>query len=194
MRPSAIFLIPPGRKAGKYLLVLNLVLAAIIGLAGCGAQQLQKMARGEIQPPKVTFQDLKIYRPTGQGWPLRAVLLLQNPNPQALNLLGYDYQLWIEGQSVAQGASQEQVNLPPLGQTVAEVPILVQMPAVLELLPRLLPWQISGKPGQPGKFHYEIAGSFRLASVLGGIIPIPFHFQGEGSPQEGLHFLKPLLR
>ena len=84
MRPSAIFLIPPGRKAGKYLLVLNLVLAAIIGLAGCGAQQLQKMARGEIQAPKVSFQDLKIYQPTGQGWPLRAVLLLQNPNPQAL--------------------------------------------------------------------------------------------------------------
>ena len=192
--PAAIFLIPPGKKAGKYLLPLNLVLAAIIGLAGCGAQQLQKMARGEIQPPKVTFQDLKIYRPTGQGWPLRAVLLLQNPNPQALNLLGYDYQLWIEGQSVAQGASQEPVNLPPQGQTVAEVPILVQMPAVLELLPRLLPRQISGKPAPPGKFHYEIAGSFRLASVLGGIFPIPFHFQGEGSLREGLNFLKPLRR
>jgi hypothetical protein len=169
-------------------------LAAIIGLTGCGVQQLQKMARGEIQAPKVTFQDLKIYQPTGQGWPFKAVLLLQNPNPQALNLLGYDYQLWIEGQSVAQGASQEAVNLPPLGQTVAELPILVKVPAVLELLPRLLPRQISGKPVQPGKFHYEIAGSFRLASVLGGIIPIPFHFQGESSPREGLNFLKPLLR
>jgi hypothetical protein len=194
MRPSAIFLTPPGRKAGKYLRPLNLVLAAIIGLAGCGAQQLQKMARGEIQAPKVTFQDLKIYQPAGQGWPFKAVLLLQNPNPQALNLLGYDYQLWIEGQSVAQGASQEPVNLPPQGQTVAELPILVQVPAVLELLPRLLPRQISGKPAQPGKFHYEIAGSFRLASVLGGIIPIPFHFRGEGSLREGRNFLKPLLR
>ena len=194
MRPSAILLIPPGRKAGKYLLPLNLVLAAIIGLAGCGALQLQKMARGEIQAPKVTFQDLKVYQPTGQGWPLRAVLLLQNPNPQALNLLGYDYQLWIEGQSVAQGASQEPVNLPPQGQTVAELPIVVQVPAVLKLLPRLLPRQISGKPPQPGKFHYEIAGSFRLASVLGGIIPIPFRFQGEASPREGLDFLKSYLR
>ncbi len=58
-------------------------------------------------------------------------LLLENPNSQSLNLLGYDYQLWIEGKSVAQGVSQQAVNLPPMGQTVAEVPITVQLPSGL---------------------------------------------------------------
>jgi LEA14-like dessication related protein len=166
-----------------------LALILLTAMPACGVQQL---ARGEIQPPKVTFQDLKIYQPTARGWPLGARLLLENPNPQAVNLLGYDYQLWIEGKSVAQGTSQQAVNLPPLGQTEAEVPIMVQLPAVMELLPQVLP--MLQKSQQARQFHYQIAGSFRLASVMGGVIPIPFKFQGEASPQEGMDFLRPYLR
>ena len=169
----------------RYFLALMLLTT----LPACGVRQL---AKGEIQPPKVTFQGLKIYRPTPRGWPLAARLLLENPNPQAVNLLGYDYQLWIEDRSVAQGTSQESVNLPPLGQTVAEVPIVVQLPTVLELLPQFLPMLQKSQPQR--QFHYQIAGSFRLASVMGGIIPIPFKFQGEASPQEGMDFLRPYLK
>ncbi len=166
-----------------------LALMLLATMPACGVRQL---ARGEIQPPKVTFQGLKIYQPTARGWPLGARLLLENPNAQAVNLLGYDYQLWIEGKSVAQGTSQQAVNLPPLGQTVAEVPIMVQLPAVMELLPQFLP--MLQKQQQQRQFHYQIAGSFRLASVMGGIIPIPFKFQGEASPQEGMDFLRPYLK
>ncbi len=155
----------------------------------CGVRQLTS---GEIQAPKVTFQGLKIYQPTSRGWPLGARLLLENPNSQSLNLLGYDYELWIEGKSVAQGVSQQAVNLPPMGQTMAEVPIMVQLPAVMELLPQVLP--MLQKHQQQRQFHYQIAGSFRLASVMGGIIPIPFKFQGEATPKEGMDALRPFLR
>jgi hypothetical protein len=172
-----------------------LALMLLTTMPACGIRQL---ARGEIQPPKVTFQDLKIYPPTASGWPLGARLLLENPNPQAVNLLGYDYQLWIEGKSVAQGTSHQAVNLPPLGQTVTEVPITVQLPAVMELLPQLLPMlqkqQQQQQQQQQRQFHYQIAGSFRLASVMGGIIPLPFKFQGEASPQQGMDFLRPYLK
>ena len=168
---------------------ISLALMLLATMSACGVRQL---ARGEIQPPKVTFQGLKIYPPTASGWPLGARLLLENPNPQAVNLLGYDYQLWIEDRSVAQGASQQAVNLPPLGQTVTEVPITVQLPAVVDLLPQFLP--MLQKSQQQRQFHYQIAGSFRLASVMGGIIPIPFKFQGEASPKEGMNFLRPYLR
>jgi LEA14-like dessication related protein len=168
---------------------ISLALMLLTTIPACGVRQL---ATGEIQPPRVTFQGLKVYHPTARGWPLAARLLLENPNPQAVNLLGYDYQLWIEGKSVAQGVSQQAVNLPPMGQTVAEVPITVQLPAVMELLPQFLP--MLQKPQQQRQFHYQIAGSFRLASVLGGIIPLPFKFQGEASPQEGMDFLRPYLK
>jgi hypothetical protein len=166
-----------------------LALALLAATPACGVRQL---ARGEIQPPKVTFQGLTIYRPTSGGLPLGAMLRLENPNAEPVNLLGYDYQLWIEGQSVAQGTSQEAVNLPALGQTVTEVPITVQLPAVLGLLPQFLPMLHKSQPQR--QFHYEIAGSFRLASVMGGIIPIPFKFQGEATPREGMNFLRPYLK
>jgi hypothetical protein len=176
-------------------LALLLAIVILTGLPGCGVRQLQQMARGEIQAPKITYQGLKIYRPTGQGWPLGAVLRLDNPNNQGLDLLGYNYQLWIEGQSVARGASQQPVNLPPLGWTVTEIPIMVQLPAVMQLLPQFLPQFLGQQQQMPArKFHYQIAGSFRLASVLGGIIPIPFRFQGEASPKEGEALLKSYLR
>ncbi len=177
---------PRLRRSCPGIILALLLLAA---MSACGVRQL---AKGEIQPPKVTFQGLKIYQPTSRGWPLGARLLLENPNAQAVNLLGYDYQLWIEGKSVAQGTSQQAVNLPPLGQTVAEVPITVQLPAVMELLPQVLP--MLQKQQEQRQFHYQIAGSFRLASVMGGIIPIPFKFQGEASPKEGMDFLRPYLK
>jgi len=166
-----------------------LALMLLATLPACGVRQL---ARGEIQPPKVTFQGLKIYQPTPRGWPLGARLLLENPNSEPVNLLGYNYELWIEGKSVAQGTSQQAVNLPPLGQTVTEVPIMVQLPGVADLLPQFLP--MLQKPQQQRRFRYQIAGSFRLASVMGGVIPIPFKFQGEASPQDGMDFVRPYLR
>ena len=69
---------------------------------------------------------------------------------------------------------------------------MVQLPAVLELLPQFLPMLQKSQPQRP--FHYQIAGSFRLASVMGGIIPIPFKFQGEATPKEGMDFLRPYLK
>lgn len=166
-----------------------LTLMVLTTMPACGVRQL---ARGEIQPPKVSFQGLIIYPPKTRGLPLGARLLLENPNPEALNLLGYDYELWIEGKSVAQGVSQQAVNLPPLGQTVAEVPIEVKLPALMELWPQFLPLLQKSEPQR--RFRYQIAGSFRLASVMGGIIPIPFKFQGESSLREGKNFLRPHLR
>ncbi len=183
----------PSCLRSSFLTVL-LGLLALALLSSCGVRQL---AQGEIQPPKVDFQGISLGQPTPQGWPVGVRLLLQNPNPQALNLLGYNCQLWIEGKSVAQVENGQPINLPPQGQTLAEVPIMVQLPAVMGLLPQFLP-QFLGQQQQQQqmlqrKLHYQVAGSFRLASVMGGIIPIPFRFQGEASPQQGMDFLKPYL-
>ena len=166
-----------------------LALMLLTTIPACGVRQL---APGEIQPPKVTFQGLKIYPPTARGWPLGARLLLENPNSQSVNLLGYDYQLWIEGKSVAQGTSQQAVNLPPLGQTVAEVPIMVQLPAVMELLPQFLPMLQKPATATPVSLsdRRQLPPRFRN----GRHYPHPLQVPGGGSPQEGMDFLRPYLR
>jgi LEA14-like dessication related protein len=163
-------------------ILLGLML--LLFLPACGVRQL---AKGEMEPPKVHFQGLDLGRPTSRGWPMSVTLLLTNPNPQALNLEGYDYELWLEGKSVAQGASREPVDLPPQGQTVARVPILVQLPAVLELLPGLL-------APKPPPLHYQVAGGFRLGSVVGGLVRVPFRFQGQVTPKQGMDYLRNFLR
>jgi len=160
-----------------------LALMLLTTIPACGVRQL---ATGEVQPPKVSWQGIALGRPTPGGWPLAVTLLLTNPNSQSLNLQGYDYELWLEGKSVAQGASQEPVSLPPQGQTVARVPILVKLPAVLGLLPLLL------RP-EPPPLHYQVAGYFRLSEVMGGLVRIPFRFQGQVTPKEGLEALRPYL-
>jgi len=66
------------------------------------------------------------------------------------------------------------------------------LPALMELWPQFLP--LLQKSQRQRQFRYQIAGSFRLASVMGGIIPIPFKFQGESSLREGMDFLRPHLR
>jgi LEA14-like dessication related protein len=161
-----------------------LVLMLLATMPACG---VRKFTSGEIQPPKVNFQGIAFGRPSRGGWPLAVTLLLTNPNDQALDLKGYDYELWLEGKSVAQGASDVPVSLPPQGQTVAQVPILVKLPAVLELLPLML------RP-EPPLLNYQVAGGFRLSEVLGGLVRIPFRFQGQVTPKEGLAALRPLLR
>lgn len=168
------------RGRGAIALALTWFLLLALAAGGCGVREL---TWGEIQAPKVTFQGLAVYPPNAAGWPLQANLLLENPNNQPLHLLGYHYELWIEGRSVAQGSAREAVNLPPLGQAPARFPILVKINAVLGFLPLVL-------QNQQQKLHYRLSGSFRLASVLGGLIPLPFRFQGEMTPEEGLDFLR----
>jgi LEA14-like dessication related protein len=174
--------------ATVYLRNLALTLLGSLALAGalggCGVQQL---AKGEIKPPKVTLQGLTLGAPSGAGWPIFASLRLENPNPQALSVLGYDYNLWLEGRSVAQGVSQGEVHLPPAGETVTEFPIVVNLPVLMGLLPRAL-------QHQQQKLRYQFTGGVRLSQVLGGLIRVPFSFQGQLSFKEGVESLRPYLR
>jgi LEA14-like dessication related protein len=169
--PSPLRLLCTALAPGLMLLLL---------LPACGVRRL---ATGEIAPPKVAFQGLALGRPTSRGWPFTVTLLLTNPNAQALNLKGYDYELWLEGQSVARGESSEPVNLPPEGQAVARVPILVKPAALVGLVPGLL------QP-QPPSLSYQLAGGFRLGALAGGLVRVPFRFQGRVKPEEGLEFLR----
>ncbi|MDP3181735.1 MAG: LEA type 2 family protein [Desulfobaccales bacterium] len=155
----------------------------LVTLWGCGVRQL---ARGELNPPEVTLKAVTLSPPNSAGWPLSLSLLLKNPNPQSLSLLGYDFDFGLEGRSVAQGASQEAVTLPPQGQAVVEVPILLKLPALMKVWPALLLYEKQ-------KLRYQVSGGFRLASLLGGL-RVPFKFQGELTPREGLDHLRPYLK
>jgi len=167
--------------AKTFLKILALALCGLVCLAGCGVRQL---TRGDLEPPRVTLKALAMNLPTPQGLPLECTLLVENPNAQDFRVLGYDYELWLEGQKVVQGESREEVTLPARGQALVTVPILLKLKA----LPRLLPAVLQGE-----KLQYRVSGGVRLASLLGGF-RVPFSFQGRINPKEGLEQLRLFLK
>ena len=182
--PNLLVLRHKGPRTHWDLLRLGLLAAMLLlgvsTLGGCGVGRL---TRGELEAPRVTLVGLTLGLPQSQGWPLTLTLRLHNPNPQELRVLGYDYEVHLEGVRVAQGNSREQVTLPAQGQQTVEFPVILKISALTELLPTLLT-----RP----QLRYQVTGGFRLASLLGGF-RVPFRFAGELSPAEGLERLRPYL-
>lgn len=158
--------------------IFLMLLCGIMAFTGCGVRQL---ARGEIEPPRVNFKGIIPGMPSQEGLPFKCILALENPNQQPLDILGYDYDLWLEGKSVAQGASDQRIYLPPLGKGEVEFPVFVKLPAVMSLAPTALSRQ---------RVNYQIAGGFRLASVMGGMIRVPFRFRGQTTLDEGMELMR----
>jgi LEA14-like dessication related protein len=162
------------------MVLLSLAVAAgLVMISGCGVRQL---AKGELLPPEVRFKGLGLQPPTNQGLPLTLVLALENPNPTTIRVLGYDYEVRVAGQSVAQGVGNQPVILPARGETTVTVPVVLRLRNIPGLLPNLL---------QGKKIPVEIAGGLRLPQTLG--FRVPFRFREELTPQEGLEEIKPFL-
>ncbi len=155
------------------------LLVGCLKVFGCGVRQL---AKGELKPPEVRLKALGLQPPGKQGWPLNLVLGVENPNPITIRVLGYDYEVRVEGQSVAKGAGDRAVILPAQGEATVEVPVLLKLRNLPALLPRLL---------QEEKLTVEIAGGLRLPQTLG--FRVPFRFREKVAPQEGLEHLRPFL-
>ncbi len=151
-----------------------------LGLSSCGVRDL---ASGKIAPPEVAFQGLTIYPPESQCWPLSARLRLTNPNSEPMRILGYDYEVSLEGVDLVRGESVDAITLPAGGDSLIEVPILLKLTSVPKVLSSLLLKE---------KLKYELSGGIRLASLLGGM-KVPFRFRGEITRQEGLERLRGFL-
>ncbi|MGQ9919963.1 MAG: LEA type 2 family protein [Desulfobacca sp.] len=169
-------------KKNKILqIVLGILLAfSLSTLPACGVRQL---ASGRVLPPEISLQEMVIYPPESQCWPLSARLRVTNPNPDPLRVLGYDFQLAMEGADLVQGQSEAAVTLPAGGETLVEVPLLVRLPAIPATLAALL---------TKDAVSYQFSGGLRLASLLGGL-RVPFRFQGTLTRAQGWEYLRQYL-
>jgi len=169
-------------RTGKFwrLVALAALLPAFLQVWGCGVRRL---ARGELSPPEVRLKGVGLQPPGTQGLPLTVVLAVTNPNPETIKVLGYDYEVWVEGHSVAKGAADRAVILPANGEATVAVPVVLKLRNIPTLLPKVL--------GEE-KLAVEIAGGLRLPQTLG--FRVPFRFRERLSPKEGLEHLEPFLK
>lgn len=152
----------------------------IFGASACGVREL---ASGRLEPPEITLEEMVIYPPESQCWPLSARLRLTNPNPEPLRVLGYDFTFALEGAELIQGQSRTAVTVPAHAQAVVEVPLLLRLAAIPTAL---------GAVFKEDKVSYQFAGGVRLASVLGGL-RLPFRFQGTLTRAQGWDYLRQYL-
>ncbi len=152
----------------------------LLGASACGVREL---ASGRLEPPEIALEEMIIYPPESQCWPLSARLRLTNPNPEPLRVLGYDFTFALEGAELIQGQSSTAVTVPAQAQAVVEIPLFLRLAAIPQALGALF---------KEEQVSYQLTGGVRLASVLGGL-RLPFRFRGTLSRAQGWDYLRQYL-
>jgi len=108
---------------------------------------------------------------------------VQNPNPQDFHVAGLDFGLSINGESFAEGVSNQRVAIPAYGEVVMEVQVSSSWFRLFD--------QIRALEENAGEdFKYRISGSVSLSDSW---IRLPFEREGRIgiSPSKPLHHIQP---
>lgn len=153
---------------GRYLGVQVLLLLALLG-AGCGGPPALSPG-AYIRVPGVDLAALRARVAHGDRQLMQAELLVHNPNPFELALMGIDVELGVDGRRLARGLSNEPVRIPARG--AARVTVSMSLTArELARLQRGL--QRRQNAGGTGWTAYSVNGLLFLGED-NGISSIPF--------------------
>lgn len=103
------------------------MMIATLAIAGCVTPQV-------VEEPRIALQNVRILKAEGLMQRLQVDLLVSNPNDFDIPLTGLDFTLSINGNSFAQGLSNEQVTIPRLGEATVPVQVTVSLLSVFEQL------------------------------------------------------------
>ena len=139
---------------------LAAVLAALSGCAGLGAK---------FEAPRLSVVNISMTSADMFSQQFVMRMHVQNPNDRELPIRGIDYQLFLAGDSFAEGVSNEPFTLPALGETEFDLPVRTNF---VSSLGRLLS-RLNGE----NKVSYLIEGEVFLES--GMFRKIPFRHGGD---------------
>jgi len=145
-------------------IVSGLILAGLVLLAGCA------LLREALEPPAVTLDSLQITQASLQEQRYLVRLRVSNPNPVALPVSAFTYAVQLEGESFAEGKSQQAFTVPAGGETVVALSVSTNL---LQTLQQLGGWLQQG----PQALHYGLRGELQLENAL--LPRVPFEKQGE---------------
>lgn len=153
------------------------LLAAMVG--GCA------LFKRNLEPPTVTLKALSAESLTAAGQVFRTRLLLDNPNPEDLRVVGGQVNLTLAGLAAGRAETIGKFTLPANGSR--EVDLLVTLD-LLSVLPSLFRQLTLG----PGELDYQLKGYVDLdVKALGRL---PFKSSGKVSAEDLLRQAPGLLR
>ena len=147
------------RSAGGWLVVV-FVLTVLAGCAG--------LERLRPEPPRVTLADLRVLDLSLFEQRFEVALRMRNPNRFALPIQGLRYQLELNGETFANGASAESVTLPAYGEEVLRLEVVSDLGSTLRQIRR---WQQEPPEG----LSYRLTGSVDVSSMAPSL---PFDVAG----------------
>ncbi|HLR30923.1 MAG TPA: LEA type 2 family protein, partial [Fodinibius sp.] len=91
-------------------------------LAGC---QTVKDIANSIQKPSLSVEDVRVTGFNFREMELTYSIKVNNPNPVAIRMLGYDYSLGINEHSFLKGDQTKKVNIEASDESIFQVPMTV---------------------------------------------------------------------
>lgn len=122
-------------------------------LAGCASM-------ADLEPPEVRLVSLRPVTGTLMEQQFEVGLAVLNPNNREINVEGLDFELEVNGNRLARGASAEGITLPRLGETRTTVMVTTSTLSVLRQAMSL---------GTEGAIDYRLLGRVHLGG-LGGTL------------------------
>lgn len=135
--------------------------AGVASLSASGCASLSAL----VETPKVDLESLKVQDPTADGATLVFGLMVENPNPVALEVNELVYDLEISGRALTSGRLANGARVPANEKAVIEVPVAVKYSDLFASVLHLLKNQTS---------PYRLKGAARI-----GPFEIPFDKSGE---------------
>lgn len=140
------------------------VLLAGLSLGGCVSSSLQA--------PDLTLVNVSMVSADIFSQQFRIRLLVQNPNDRELPIKGLEYELYLQGDSFADGFSEKPFIVPPHGEKEFDTMVRTQF---VSSIARLLT-KLNANGGTAGKVEYAFIGKVHLSKGI--VRKIPFSESG----------------
>lgn len=140
----------------------GLVWVSLAGLvSGCAALRTY-----QAEAPGVRVANIELAKFSFSEQVLDVTLDVSNPNGYALAIDGIDYELLVQGEALADGATSEGFTLPANGSSQVQISVAGDL---LDGMSRYREWQEQGG----GAVDYVLAGALRVAGVP---VSLPFSY------------------
>jgi LEA14-like dessication related protein len=130
---------------------------------------------GSVEEPKVTLTGLDVHGLSSEGFELRLLADVENPNDFGANVSDLEYRIYLDDQRVAHGAQTDVVEVQARSTVEVEIPFTLVWKGAGEGLTKLLDgrqhdWRLEGKvklsKGALSRtFRFSESGSFDAPKV-----------------------------
>ena len=150
----------------------TLWLALMLGLLLSGCASV--VEKTNVQEPSVSLANARIAGLSLDGVELVAILDIDNPNPFAIDLAGYDYSLTINNNKISGGQQRQGMKIGAKTKSQIEVPIKLNFSEIFKLVGGLSELDTIGyKVDATAYINVPVVGTRAISTSLGSTFPLP---------------------